>query len=487
MTIPIEHLVDGVWGDGGDASAIEDINPADDADTIGQLRLSGPANAIATVDAAAAAFPVWRRTPLIARGAILARAADLLRERIGGIAADITRENGKTLTEAHIEVTKSADFLDYYAGFGRLTYGDLLDDARPNTRVTARREPIGVVVAIAPWNDPMLTPARKLSPALISGNTVIAKPSSQTPIALQHFIRALHDAGIPAGVVNSIHADNRVMSEIVLADPRIAGVTVTGSTATGYALDRLLAGRSVRFQAEMGGKNPAVVMPDADIELAGRTIAMAGFAQAGQRCTATSRVIVHREVAAELIELLTAAAQAHRPGPASTPGTTMGPLISREHQSSVLEHVARAVREGATVRAGGGPSLVAGNAAGCFVEPTVLSDVTPSMSIWRDEVFGPVLAVTVVDDFASAIKAANDTAYGLSASVFTTSLSTAERFIEEVDAGQVSVNLPTSGWDVHHPFGGFKDSGSAFKEQGLDGLRFYTRIKTAAVCHGEQR
>lgn len=485
MSLEIEQLVGGTWSPDGAAGNVPDINPANDADTLGTIRLVDAGRASATVDAAAAAFPEWRQTPLIERGVILSRAADLLRERREGIAADITRENGKTLTEARIEVTKSADFLSFYAGFGRMSYGDLLDDTRPLTSVTSRREPIGVIVAIAPWNDPMLTPARKLSPALITGNTVVAKPSVQTPIALQHFVRALDDAGLPAGVLNTVHADNSVISQAVLSDPRVAGVTVTGSTATGFMLQRLLAGRSVRFQAEMGGKNPAVVLPDADLDLAIRTIAAAGFAQAGQRCTATSRVIVHRDILDEVLERLVEAANSYTPGPGHLPASTMGPLINRAHQSSVVEHIDRARAEGATIAAGGSASQSGDNASGCFVNATVISGVTADMSIWRDEVFGPVLAVTAVDDLTSAIAAANDTAYGLSASIFTSSLGAAHRFIDEADAGQVSVNLPTSGWDVHQPFGGFKNSGSAFKEQGIEGLRFYARTKTAAVHRGE--
>jgi acyl-CoA reductase-like NAD-dependent aldehyde dehydrogenase len=484
MSISIEHLIHGTWSPGGDAGEVEDLNPADDADVIGTIGLVGGGTARGAVDAATAAFPAWRRTPLVERGAVLARAADLLRDRIEVIAADITRENGKTIAEARIEVTKSADFLDFYSGVGRLSYGDLLDDVRPGTVVTARREPIGVIVAIAPWNDPMLTPARKLAPALVSGNTIVAKPSIQTPLALQHFARALQDAGLPAGVLNTLHAPNSVITSDVLADPRIAGVTVTGSTATGFALEKLLAGRSVRFQAEMGGKNPAVVLPDADLDLAVRTIAGAAFAQAGQRCTATSRVLVHRQIRDEFLDRLVEAARAHRPGPGASPESTMGPLISRAHQRTVLEHIARAQSEGAKVLTGGEAPTENGAGGGCFVTPAVVAEVTPEMSLWSDEVFGPVLAISTVDDLGGAIAAANDTAYGLAAAIFTSSLSAAHRFVDEVDAGQVSVNLPTSGWDVHHPFGGFKDSGSAFKEQGLDGLRFYTRTKTAAVGHG---
>jgi aldehyde dehydrogenase (NAD+) len=433
------------------------------------------------VDAAAEALRPWRRMSALGRGAIMSKAADLLRERHDDIARDLSRENGKTLGEARVEVEKSADFLDFYAAVGRLPYGDLLNDLREGAFVMATREPVGVVVAITPWNDPMLTPARKISPALVAGNTVVVKPSHETPIAMQHLARALHDAGLPPGVLNTVTASNEIVGAHVLADPRVAAVTVTGSTATGKALQRQLAGRGVRFQAEMGGKNAAVVLADADLDLAAATIAAASFAQAGQRCTATSRVLVHRDVEQALVERLVAAARAHRLGEGTADGTTLGPLVSRRQQVSVLKYVQQAKDDGATVRCGG--DAPAELAHGCFVSPAVVTGVGRDTALWREEVFGPVVAVSTFDDFDDAVAEVNDSPYGLSASIFTRDLSAAHRFIDEVDAGQVGVNLPTSGWDVHHPFGGFKESGSAFKEQGLDALRFYTRVKTAAVGH----
>lgn len=423
----------------------------------------------------------WRATSPLERAAVLARAADLLRSGHEAIAADVVSENGKTRAEALVEVDKSADFLDYYAGVARLPSGNLLADARPHTRTSTVVEPVGVVCLITPWNDPLLTPARKLSPALAAGNAVILKPAAETPLSGLHLARALHDAGLPAGVLGVAVGRTSEIGDALLDDPRLDAVSFTGSTAVGRQLGARLGGRAVRLQTEMGGKNASAVLADADLPLAVSTIAAAAFGQAGQRCTATSRVVVERAVADAFVDGLVDAARAARLGPGSDPATTMGPLVSPGHRDDVLAHVEKARADGARILTGGAAPSAPELARGCFVEPTVVTDVGPEMAIWREEVFGPVVAVRVVDGFDAAVDAVNDSAYGLAAAVFTTALQLAYEFADRVDTGQVAVNLPTSGWDVHHPFGGFGESGSPFKEQGLDGLRFYTRVKTVAV------
>jgi aldehyde dehydrogenase (NAD+) len=288
----------------------------------------------------------------------------------------------------------------------------------------------------------------------------------------------LTEAGLPDGVLQVITGRNSEISGALLASPD--AVTFTGSNEVGALLRRTLASRNVRLQAELGGKNVSVVLADADLDMAAATIAGAAFAQAGQRCTATSRLIVDASVAQAVESRLRDAVAGIVVGPGLDPATTMGPLSYAAHRDGVLEHIERARKEGASVIAGGGRPAAASLSYGCYVEPTLIS-VAPQQSLWRDEVFGPVLAVAVATGFDEAVRLANDTVYGLSAAVFTTSLTFANRFIDLAEAGQVAVNLPTAGWDVHHPFGGFRESGSAFKEQGAPGLRFYTRIKTAAV------
>jgi aldehyde dehydrogenase (NAD+) len=272
----------------------------------------------------------------------------------------------------------------------------------------------------------------------------------------------------------------REISEPLLAHPELDALTFTGSTAVGNHLRRALSDRNVRLQTETGGKNASAVLADADLELAAATVAAAAFGQAGQRCTATSRLIVDSAVAPGLLELLRSRAGASVLGPGLDPATTLGPLATAGHRDDVLRHIAQAQAEGAVVLAGGGRPPSEALRHGCYVEPTIVS-VNRGHSLWRDEVFGPVVAVIEADGFDEAVKLTNDSQYGLSVAVFTRDLRLAGEFIDRAEAGQVSVNLPTSGWDVHHPFGGFRDSGSPFKEQGSPGLRFYTRIKTVAV------
>lgn len=474
----VETLSAGRWI--GSAQWIEVGNPADVRTPVARVPALTAAETTEVYAAAAAAAPGWRRTSPFRRADIFRAAAGLLRERLPEIAADVVAENGKTTPEARGEVAKAADFLDYYAGLAREPYGSLLHDARPDTVTHVQREPLGVVLAITPWNDPLLTPARKLAPALMSGNTVVLKPASETPLSALHFARALHDAGAPSGVINVVTGRVSEIGDALLGDERIAAVTFTGSNEVGEQLRATLAHRNVRFQGELGGKNATVVLADADLGAAATSIVAAGFAQAGERCTATSRVIVDRAVHDDVVKLVTEQLGLLRLGDGREDATTMGPLVSAGHRDSVLEHLRTARDQGATVVTGGGaPGGALGN--GCFVEPTVLTDVTPDMDIWRQEVFGPVVAVCAVNGLDEAIAAVNDSDFGLAAAVFTSDLTATYRFMDEVDCGQIAVNTTTSGWDVHHPFGGFRDSGSAFKEQGTEALHFYTRVKTVAV------
>jgi aldehyde dehydrogenase (NAD+) len=459
---------------------LEVRDPADLRSVVAQVPAMTAGEVAVAYERARAGFGVWRQAGPLDRAAVLAGCAGLIRARAEEGAVTLVRENGKTLVEARVEVTKTADFLDYYASFARQPWGEILADARGGTQTTARSEPVGVVLAITPWNDPLLTPARKLGPALIAGNAVVLKPSRQTPMIAAWLAGLLAEAGLPAGVLGVVTGRDRDISQALLRHPDLDALTFTGSTATGNFLRRALSERNVRLQTETGGKNASVVLADADLELAAATVAAAAFAQAGQRCTATSRLIVDSGVAPALLDLLRGQVEACVLGPGLDPATTLGPLATPGHRDSVLRHVERARAEGAEVITGGGRPDGDALQYGCYVEPALVS-VKPGHSLWREEVFGPVVAVTPATGFDEAVRLANDSRYGLSAAVFTTSLRRAHEFIDRAEAGQVSVNLPTSGWDVHHPFGGFRDSGSPFKEQGAPGLRFYTRIKTAAV------
>ncbi|MFJ3670054.1 aldehyde dehydrogenase family protein [Streptomyces sp. NPDC090106] len=476
-----ETLSGGEWVTTGDWIDVHD--PADVRTPLARIPALTAKDVTRAYDHAERAFTGWKRTSPFERARILTDAARLIRERAETIAADVTAENGKTRAEARGETLKAADFLEYYAGLARQGYGTLLHDARPHHRTHTRREPIGVILVISPWNDPLITPARKLAPLLAAGNTAVFKPATETPLAGLHFARALHDAGLPAGVLNVVTGRTAQIEEALLDDPRITGVTFTGSNAVGNRIRRRLADRNVRFQGELGGKNASVVLRDADLPAAAKAVAAASFGQAGQRCTATSRVVVERPVHDEFARLLVAEVEALTLGPGDDPATTLCPLSSPRQRDGVLAAVDTAIGEGATPLTGGTPDSARPH--GCYVRATVLADVTPEMAIWREEVFGPVLALRAVEDFRAAVDAVNDSDFGLAAAVFTRDLAHAHRFADDVECGQVAVNTTTTGWDVHHPFGGFHDSGTAYKEQGDEVLRFSTRVKTVAINLGE--
>jgi alpha-ketoglutaric semialdehyde dehydrogenase len=478
----VEALIAGAWI--GAEDWIEVANPADRTQVVARVPALGGEEVGAAYDAAERGAALWRATSAFERADRLRETAKLLRERSEQIARSIVDENGKTIREARGEVGKAADFFDYYAGLAREGYGTLINDARDSTQTSFRREPVGVVLAITPWNDPLLTPARKLAPALMCGNAVVLKPATATPLSGLHLGRALDDAGLPAGVVNVVTGQTRDIAESLLNDERVAAVTFTGSNEVGEKLRSDLATRNVRFQGELGGKNAAVILKDADLEKAVAGVVAGSFGQAGQRCTATSRVIVDSEVADEVLGALVARIEGLRVGPGSSEDTDVCPLVSVGHRDSVLGFIERAREQGATVLTGGEAPADEALSDGCYVLPTVLADVATDSEIWQDEVFGPVIAVREVRGIDEAITATNDSQYGLAAAVFTTDLGATHRFIDEVDCGQIAVNTATTGWDVHVPFGGFRRSGSPFKEQGVEALNFYTKVKSVAMHVG---
>ncbi len=481
MTDQYKDLVAGEWVDARTGEVLRDINPADTSEVVAVFPSMGAEDAERAVVAAAEAFPAWKALTPVARGAILRRAAELIRERAESIARDLTREMGKTLREARGEVTRTSYFFDYYGAYGRLPIGDHLPDERDGVFTFTVREPLGVIVVIAPWNDPALTPARKLAPALIMGNTAVLKPATLTPLSAWHLIRALHDAGMPRGVVNMVTGPARAVGDALVSHPAVRGITFTGSTGVGLDLQAKVAGRNIRVQTEMGGKNALVVLKDADPKLAAELAVSAGFGQSGQRCTATSRVVVESAIRDAFVEEFVRATRGIRVGPGLDDATTMGPVVDSSQLETVLHAVETGRREGAVIQQGGERLRGDGYDRGYFVAPTILTHVSPQMQVAQEEIFGPVVAVMSAADVNDAIAIVNGTRYGLSSAVVTRSLASAHAFARGVETGCVAVNLPTVGWDVHVPFGGFKDSGSAFKEHGREGLQFYTRVKSVAM------
>ena len=459
---------------------IEVVNPATGL-VIGAVPRLGPEFATRAIDSLASGASAWSTTGILDRGFALQRVARLIRDEAADLAKLIVSENGKTLAEASGEVEKSAQFFEYYGGMSRNPYGYLLADGRPGTHAEARYEAVGTVLVITPWNDPFLTPARKLAPALFAGNAVIFKPASETPLIALALTRILLSAGLPSNAISTLTGKGgEIVDPLLEAGHGLNAVSFTGSTAVGLRIQRALAGSNVRVQTEMGGKNAVVVMADADLELAVPTVIAGAFGQSGQRCTATSRILVAREIEEPFTTKLADAVSALRVGDGLDAETQVGPLVSAGQRDTVVGFVERAEQAGGVIRAQG---IVADGLqdAGFFVRPTLLTNVSNEAELWTDEVFGPVIATRTFETLDEAIGQVNASTYGLSAAIFTESLASSTKFTNQVNAGQVSVNLPTSGWDIHHPFGGFKDSGSGYKEQGTEVLNFYTRVKTVAV------
>ncbi len=476
-----QSLRAGEWSDtlGGDWYEIR--NPADGREVVAEVPAMDGRDVARALEAATVGARRWRATSIVERGEVLRRAAALVRERREEIARDVTLEMGKLINEARGETAKAGDFLEYYAGFGRRPLGQVLPDTRPGAEARTIREPRGVVVAITPWNDPVITPARKLCPALISGNAVVLKPAPESPLSALHLARALEDAGLPAGVLNLVTGPGDEVARQLVKSDGFHTLSFTGSTEVGLGLQKELAGRGIAVQTEMGGKNAAVVMADANPKVVVEALLAGAFVQAGQRCTATSRVLVESAKYQEIVERFASGSRRLRVGPGLNEQTEMGPLVAESRLEAVLASLDQARSGGAELITGGERLREGGLTNGWFMAPTVVGDCEPGSSLWQEELFAPVVAFAPADSLESAIEVVNSTRYGLAASIFTKDLEAAHRFAEGVDVGCVAVNLPTAGWDVHMPFGGFKDSGSAFKEQGENALDFYCRVKTIAT------
>ncbi|MBP1137259.1 aldehyde dehydrogenase (NAD+) [Arthrobacter sp. PvP023] len=475
--ITARHLINGEWL--GEADT-ERVNPA----RPGELAALSPSGTAADVDAAitaaAAAQPGWAALPAPSRGAILITAGNLLIERQAAIAEDLVREEGKTLAEAKGEVKRASDVLRFFGSLGWAATGEVLPSGLPDTTITTRREPLGVVGLITPWNFPIAIPAWKSAPALISGNAVVIKPAELTPLSATHLARALQDAGLPAGVFNVVHGKGRVVGDALARDRRIAGLSFTGSTNVGLGLQEILNARRARVQLEMGGKNGVLVLDDADARKAAKVVAGGAFALTGQACTATSRVYVMPGIRAAFLDALTEEAAAYTPGDGMD--AAMGAVVSSQQFEQNTAAVRSAVERGATLLAGSG--ILDGTHDGdadrpLFFPPAVLTGLPFDDAAVTEEIFGPVVAVLEVADYEAGLAAINDSRYGLTAGICTDSLKLATDFAARAQAGVVKVNRPTAGLDLNVPFGGVKDSSTnTFREQGRSALDFFTWGKT---------
>ncbi len=475
------NFIGGEWRPAASGGTFENRNPADRDDLIGRFAASGGEDVAAAVAAASEAAEGWRRTSAVARANILHKAANLLEARAAEIGRELTREEGKTLKEGIGETTRAVQILRYYAGEAQQPSGEHYPSMNPLTLLYTAREPLGVVAAITPWNFPIAIPAWKIAPALAFGNTVVFKPASLTPLCAVRLVEVLAEAGLPAGVLNLVTGSAGEVGDPLVRDERVVGITFTGSNETGARLRRVAAERGAKLQLELGGKNPAIVLADADVEHALGHVVSGAMMSAGQKCTATSRAIVERALVDRFTEGLARRIEALKVGDPLLPETQIGPVIDDKAADRVAGEVEQARDAGARLVVGGGRLTGDGQGKGAFVAPALLADVDPASRLGQEEVFGPVLGVIPVDGMEEAIAVANTIRFGLSASIFTRDLGKALAFVQEIQAGVVHVNSETPGAEPQVPFGGMKGSSSYSREQGKAAREFFTQTKTVYI------
>ncbi|WP_022834837.1 aldehyde dehydrogenase family protein [Salisaeta longa] len=475
-----QNCIDGAWVDAATGDTFTSTNPADTTDTIGTFPASGAADVDRAVAAARAALPDWRATPAPQRGTILRRIGDLLTERKAALAQAMTREMGKTVAETKGDVQEAIDTAYYAASETRRLFGHTVPSELPDKFNMAIRRPVGVCGIITAWNFPVAVPTWKIFPALAAGNTMVYKPSEESPHCGVLLVEILHDAGVPDGVINLVHGGGPAGQHLVAHDD-VDAISFTGSSETGKAIGEVCGRTNKRVSLEMGGKNPMIVMDDADLDLALEGVLWGAFGTTGQRCTATSRLILHEAIHDTFVDMLTEAAQALTLGDGRTDGIDVGPLINEGALQKVQHYVAVGQEEGATLALGGSRVTGDGRDNGFFFAPTVFTDVTPAMTIAQEEIFGPVLSVFKVSSYEEAVDVANNTRYGLSSSIYTENVRHSFRAMHDLEAGITYVNGPTIGAEAHMPFGGVKETGNGHRDGGWTVFDFFTEWKTVYV------
>ena len=474
------NFVGGRWVPSASAATFENRNPANTKDVIGLFPDSTTQDAEAAIAAARRAFDSWRLVPAPRRAEMLFKAAQLIAVRKEEFARDMTREMGKVLDETRGDVQEAIDMTYFLAAEGRRLHGQTAPSELRDKFAMSIRQPIGVCSMITPWNFPMAIPSWKIIPALVCGNTVVLKPSEQTPLSAINFIKVLAEAGVPAGVVNLVTGGPAV-GEALTTHPEVSVVSFTGSTAVGKLVNQNAAPFFKKVHLEMGGKNAIMIMDDANLELAIEGCLWGGFGTTGQRCTAASRVIVHEQVHDRFVAGFIKRAGSLRVGDGLDAATQMGPSISEQQLQKVIGYVEIGTQEGATLACGGRRLTTGVHANGFFHEPTVFTGVTPSMRIAREEIFGPVVSVIKCGSVDEAVAIANDVSYGLSCSIYTQDINRAFKAMRDVDTGIFYVNAPTIGAEVHLPFGGTKATGNGHREAGLASLDVFSEWKSIYV------
>lgn len=475
------NYINGEWKASHTGQIFPSTNPAQTEEVVGYFQKSDGVDARAAIEAAANAFSSWSKTPAPIRGEFLFTLINLLEKRKEELAETITREVGKTLREARGEVNKTITSMKQLTGEATRLTGQTVPSFDERVIGYTVREPIGVFAIIAPWNFPLGIGLWKIVPAIVAGNTVVFKPASNTSLISVKLMELLIESGVPAGVVNMVTGPGAVIGEELSNNPLVKGISFTGSSDVGMALGKAVGARGGKIQAEMGGKNPAIILGDADLDVAIDCIVTSGFFDNGQRCTGTSRVLVVPEVADQVKAKLIERAKSMKVGSGFDPESHNGPVVD-EHQLNIyLHYVRKGVEEGA-VLACGGQRLVDGDLAkGYFVAPTVFTGVTQEMTIAKEEIFSPVIAVIDVDSFEHAMEVANQVEFGLSSTIFTNDLQKAFQFVKGIQSGVTHVNMPSTHFESQYPFGGKKISGLGPREQGESALDFYVETKTVYI------
>ncbi|MHC8508345.1 MAG: aldehyde dehydrogenase family protein [Rhodospirillales bacterium] len=480
MKDTFKNLIGGEWAEGPDA--VENINPSDTGDIIGAYAQAAPAQLQAALEAARRAGPEWAATGLEARQAVLTAIGQELMERSAELGELLAREEGKPRAEGVGEVYRSGQFFTYYAAEVLRQLGETADSVRPGIEVDIRREPMGTVAVISPWNFPTATASWKIAPALAFGNAVIWKPANLTPASAWALSEIISRQNMPPGAFNLVMGGGGSIGQALAESPLIDALSFTGSYGVGRQVAQACAGNLTRFQLELGSKNALAVMDDADMDTAVAAAANGAYGGTGQKCTASSRLIVHEAVHDEFVERLSKAVQALRVGHALAEGTQMGPVASESQLRANLEYMDIARAEGCEVICGG--ERLERETPGYYMSPALLAGGKNTMRVNREEMFAPVACVIRVGGYEEALAAVNDTEYGLTSGVITKSLSRANHFRRNAQTGCVMVNLPTAGTDYHVPFGGRKNSSFGPREQGRYAAEFYTQVKTAYIAAG---